>query len=205
MIKNILSKLLTPFVSITSYYCLEIFGPLQFFKNQNWNITVSITLFSAFVYTVVYSFFAFVEYISIELILSVQPFPNRKMQSLVIEADKPKKVKVSIEINNQQFNHHNFLKKLEVSFPSWLTVMPHSTSEISPANKELTHYFVGLSKMDLNDTHAEHKFDIMLNDDFKSSSRKGKIRIRPRGLRILTFSKKSFVTVEYKSKNREVD
>lgn len=205
MIKKILSKVLIPFVSIISYYILEIFGPLPLFENPNWNVAVSITLFSSSVSIIFYVFYLLFKYISLYLTLSVQPVPKRQTQSLTIEPDKPKRIKVCIEIGNQRFNHHNFLKKVEVSFPSWLTIMPKSTNEIVPANEELTHYFVNLSEMDLNDTQAEHEFDIMLNDEFKRSSRHGRIQIKPKGFRLFAFSKKVFLTVEYRSKKEELN
>ena len=165
---NIIKIFFTVFFSCLSYIICEYFKISEIlfnFKEDSWNVTVSIAIYGA-ILNIVYLYI-----VSLKTEVMVEIKDNKDKSNNITISDKPRRISVAVQVKG---NLKKIDGKVEIIFPYWLDIMAKAVPDLS----EITENKYEINLTDINSLNKETitvYFDINIKTNYDSSARNGEI------------------------------
>lgn len=165
---NIIKIFFTVFFSCLSYIICEYFKISEIlfnFKEDSWNVTVSIAIYVA-ILNIVYLYI-----VSLKTEVMVEIKDNKDKSNNITISDKPRRISVAVQVKG---NLKKIDGKVEIIFPYWLDIMAKAVPDLS----EITENKYEINLTDINSLNKETitvYFDINIKTNYDSSARNGEI------------------------------
>lgn len=181
--KKFLSLMLTPLTTFITYKLIESKGTFSFFKDQSWNLNITIAIYSCMftllLYLIQYIFNKYYFLIKINIMANIHGAMDK---TLNVSVDKSKNVKIIIDLINFRKMSSRGILGIEVLFPSWIIASPNDSNEVVKPKKDndSSRFIIDLSKVNENEKKVTHIFTIRSNEIYDQTSREGKITAIPK-------------------------